>query len=91
MSEIKELIEKRSKRSPEFAEAFQQESERLDIAIALVKLREQEGLTQREFAELVHKPQSTIARIERGTFQPSYRTLSDIAHSTGKKLQIQFV
>jgi DNA-binding XRE family transcriptional regulator len=91
MSEIKKLIEKKKGESAEFAKAYQQEGEKLDIAIALLKLCEQEGLSQREFAKLVHKSQSTIARIECGMFQHSYKTLSDIAHSLDKKLQISFI
>jgi transcriptional regulator with XRE-family HTH domain len=71
--------------------AFRDECDRLDIAVTLMKLREQEGLTQKQLAERVHKPQSTIARIESGTLNPSYRLLSDIARGVDRKLDIQFI
>ena len=91
MSKMTELADKMCEESSEFALAYKSECERLDIAVALMKLRESEGLTQRELAELAHKPQSTIARIENGTLNPSYNVLSDIAHGVGKRLEVQFV
>jgi DNA-binding XRE family transcriptional regulator len=91
MSYIDERIKRDCESDPEFAREFQDECERLDIAVALMKLREQEGLTQQQLAERVHKPQSTIARIENGTLNPSYKVLRDIAHGVGKRLDIQFV
>jgi len=50
-----------------------------------------EGLTQRQLAERVGKPQSTIARIENGNMNVSYGILSDIAASLGKRLDIRFL
>jgi len=91
MTYIDELVKGESGASQEFAEEFARESERLDIAVALMELREREGLTQKQLAELAHKPQSTIARIENGTLNPSIKVLSDIARSVGKKLTIQFL
>lgn len=89
MSYVDERIKKDSKDAA-FNEAFEKESERLDIAIAIMKLREEEGLTQQQLAEKVGKPQSTIARIENGTLNPSYKLLNDIAHGIGRKLEITF-
>lgn len=91
MSYIDDRIRQDSASDAEFAREFQEECERLDIAVALMRLREQEGLTQKQLAELAHKPQSTIARIENGTLNPSYKVLNDIAHGVGRKLEIQFV
>ncbi|MDR2108538.1 MAG: helix-turn-helix domain-containing protein [Coriobacteriales bacterium] len=91
MSYIDDRIKKDSENDAEFARMFQDECERLDVAIALMKLREQEGLTQKQLADRAHKPQSTIARIENGTLNPSYKLLSDIAHGVNRKLNIQFV
>jgi transcriptional regulator with XRE-family HTH domain len=91
MSYLDDRIKKDCENDLAFAQEFQDESERLDIAVALMKLREQEGLTQKQLAERAHKPQSTIARIENGTLNPSYKVLRDIAHSVGRRLDIQFV
>jgi ribosome-binding protein aMBF1 (putative translation factor) len=91
MSKMTELADRMCAESSEFAEAYKKERERLDVAVALMRLRESEGLSQRELAELAHKPQSTIARIENGTLNPSYNVLSDIAHGVGKRLEVSFV
>lgn len=75
---------------PELRSNFEAESLRLESAVALLKAREDAGLTQRELAKRVDVPQSTIARIERGN-NTSVDTLSKIANALGKKLKVEFV
>jgi DNA-binding XRE family transcriptional regulator len=91
MSWIENVIAEECAKSKEYAETYYAEKEKHAVAVALRRLRESEGLTQQELADLAHKPQSTIARIERGTMNPSFKLLSDIARSVGKHLEIQFV
>jgi len=91
MSKIEKLIERKCKASEEFAKEYGKENDRLQVAVALMRLREAEGLTQRQLAERVGKPQSTIARIENGNMNVSYGVLSDIAASLGKRLDIRFL
>ena len=90
MSYIKDKIKNESAKSPEFVEEFKKEKERLNIAVALMELREEEGLTQQQLADLANKPQSTIARIENGTINPSFKLLTEIAQSVHKEIKIQF-
>ncbi|MBG9983588.1 helix-turn-helix transcriptional regulator [Aerococcaceae bacterium DSM 111022] len=59
--------------------------------MAVIKLRESLGMTQDEFAKLVQKQQSTIARIENGNANPTIITLEDIAEAAGKKLIFSFI
>lgn len=80
---------KEMKKDPEFAEAYQAESEKLQTAIALYKAREEAGLTQIELAERANTTQATIARIERGD-NVSFEKLSAIAHAMGKELKVEF-
>ena len=82
-------LEKRFQ-DPELRSNFEAESLRLESAVALLKAREDAGLTQRELAKRVDVPQSTIARIERGN-NTSVDTLSKIANALGKKLKVEFV
>lgn len=84
-----DYLEKRPQ-DPESRSNFEAESLRLESAVALLKARENAGLTQRELAKRVDVPQSTIARIERGN-NTSVDTLSKIANSLGKKLKVEFV
>jgi predicted transcriptional regulator len=91
MTWIEERIEKDCAENDDFAQSYTLEKEKLAFAVALRQLREREGLTQCELAELAHKPQSTISRIERGTLNPSFSVLNDIARGVGKRLDVQFI
>ena len=90
MSEIDEYVANRSKNNPNFAKLVEQESINLDVAVKVRDLRESMDLSQRAFAELVGKPQSTIARIENGSMNASTKMLSEIAQATNQRLTIQF-
>ena len=87
MSFIDEYIEKRSAASNEFAVEVAQESERL---VALVELRHQLGMSQKQLAVVSGKSQSTIARIESGALNPSVGLLAEIAASVDRKLEVSF-
>ena len=90
MSSIDELIKKKKAESATFAAEYEKESQRLEVAIALTQLRNDLGLSQRELAEKVGKPQSTIARIENGSMNPSFTILYEIANKVGKELHVEF-
>lgn len=90
MSKIDEYIANRSKQSTEFAKAYEKESQQLQVAVEVRKLREKFNMSQREFAKLVGKPQSTIARIESGQMNVSINVLNEIATATKQKLTVKF-
>ena len=52
-----------------------------DIAMQIVELREQHGLTQAELAERCGIDQGDISRIERGATSPTTRTLQRIGEA----------
>jgi predicted transcriptional regulator len=90
MSWVDDKIKVRIENNPQSEEFFQIERARMEVAVALMEMREQAGLTQRELAEKSGKLQSTIARIERGTTSASIDTLEKIASVLGKILKISF-
>ncbi|GGN97714.1 helix-turn-helix domain-containing protein [Saccharibacillus kuerlensis] len=90
MSMIDKLIEQKKKNKPEFEQEFRKEDNRLKAAVALMKLREENGLSQRELANRIGKPQSTIARIENGSMNVSVQLLDEIAAGMDKELIIHF-
>lgn len=90
MTAIDNLIEQKKKDSPSFVKEYEIESQRLEIALALTQLRQELGVTQRELAEKVGKPQSTIARIENGSMNTSFKVLYEIATKVGKELHVEF-
>ena len=89
MSKIDEYIDKRSKQSADFAREYKEESQKLQV-VEVRNLREELGMSQRKFAELVGKPQSTIARIESGKMNVSINVLNEIAVATNQKLTVRF-
>ena len=76
-------------RDPIFKKEFENETTKLESAIALTKARKESGLSQRELANVSDVPQSTIARIESGA-NTSIDTLSKVANALGKKLTVNF-
>ena len=90
MSKIDEYVAERSKNNPDFANLVEQENINLEVAVKVRNLRENMGMSQREFASLIGKPQSTIARIEDGSMNASTKVLSEIAQATKQRLTIQF-
>ena len=74
-----------------FAKIVEQENINLEVAVKVRDLRENMGMSQRAFANLIGKPQSTIARIENGSMNASTKVLSEIAQATNQRLTIQFM
>lgn len=91
MSKIDAYVTERSKNNPDFAKLVEQENIKLEVAVKVRDLRENMGMSQRAFASLIGKPQSTIARIENGSMNASTRVLSEIAQATNQRLTIQFM
>lgn len=93
MSKIDEYIAKRSQKSTVFAREYREykeENQQLQVAVEVHNLRDKLGMSQREFAKMVGKPQSTIARIESGKMNVSINVLSEIADATNQKLTVRF-
>ncbi|AZZ67586.1 helix-turn-helix domain-containing protein [Lactobacillus johnsonii] len=76
-------------KNPTFKQEFDKETTKLESAIALTKVRKEYGLSQRELAVAAKVPQSTIARIEKGS-NTSIETLTKIANALGKQLTVSF-
>ncbi|KXN75832.1 helix-turn-helix domain-containing protein [Lactobacillus johnsonii] len=76
-------------KNPTFKQEFDNETTKLESAIALTKVRKEYGLSQRELAVAAKVPQSTIARIEKGS-NTSIETLTKIANALGKQLTVSF-
>lgn len=91
MTPIEELILKEDKKNPGFAAEVAKEGRKLQASVEVMKLRESLGLSQREFAKKVGKPQSTISRIESGNMNVSFELLAEIGAKVGKQLEIKFI
>jgi predicted transcriptional regulator len=59
-------------KNPKFLKEYEALKEEFDVSRQVIELRLRKGLTQKDLAEKVHTTQSSIARLESG----SYRNLS---------------
>ena len=59
-----------------------------DMAVQLMDLRERRGMTQIELASTTGIAQSEISRIERGSANPTEKTLLRIADALGADLRL---
>jgi transcriptional regulator with XRE-family HTH domain len=57
----------------------------------LQEARRRANLTQQDLADAARKPQSTIAKIERGRRDPTLTTLQELVRAAGFDLRIQLV
>ncbi len=76
---------------PEFQAELAKLEPEMKIIELMVQARKQAGLSQRELARRMGKPQSTIARIESGTQMPTIRTLFSVAKATGTELDMRLL
>lgn len=59
-----------------------------DLAVQFIDLRERRGMTQSELAAMTGLDQADISRIERGTANPTERTLLRIAHALDADIRL---
>lgn len=91
MSQIDELIKKDIQKNPKLAKQYRQVSLNLDAAVLIKEMRSDLGMTQKEFANYVGKPQSTIGRIEAGSMNVTVKLLDSIAASAHRKIKLVLV
>lgn len=89
-SSLQSLIADQIK-NEEFAEAYELERERLQIAHRVKALREKKHMTQSELAHLIGTKQPSIARLEAGNYWPRIDMLEKIAWALGTQLDVRFV
>ena len=78
-------------RDPGFSAVFEEEKEKVDLAIKILNIRRKAGLSQKELAERIGTTQSVIARMENSAYSGySVRMLRRIAAALGTRLYIDF-
>ena len=74
--------------------AFRKEYEALQpehtVIQAMIDARKKSGMTQKELAEITGIAQGDISKLERGSANPSIRTLQRLAKGMGMILKIEF-
>jgi len=62
-----------------------------EIIRSLVKIRQEQNITQEQLAKRTGIKRSNISRLERGTGNPTLLTLKKLAEAMNKKLEVRFV
>ena len=78
-------------KDPGFKEEYDTLEPEFAVMQAILRARVQAGLTQKQLADMTGISQADISRLERGTANPSIKTLQRVATALGRKLQIEFV
>jgi DNA-binding XRE family transcriptional regulator len=91
MSDVRQYIEERSRRDPEFAEGFVLGYSDFKIGVLLRQAREEAGLTQEQVARQLGTQKSAISRMENHAEDVRLSTLRAYAQAVGAKIQIQLI
>lgn len=79
-------------KDPEFRAHYREERQALKLAMKIVRLRENKGLSQQQLAKLMDTSQQAISRIESGEYEGfTLKTLEKLAKATGTQLKIEFI
>ena len=89
MSDYKKYLDKQLE-NPEFAVEWERHRQEREYIKAIIAVRLEQNLTQKELAEKTGIKQSNISRIENGNSSPTVATLQQIAKGIGKTLHIEF-
>lgn len=76
---------------PLFKEKYDALEPEFTLMQALIDARKERGITQQDLAEATGISQADISRLERGTGNPSIKTLQRVAHALNMALKIEFV
>lgn len=77
--------------NPEIGKDIDEIEERAKIVSAMIAQRHNQGLTQRDLAEMCGLPHSSVARIESGKTSPNLTTLLKIFNKLGLSLTVHYV
>lgn len=85
-----QTFKKEALRNPELRREYEKLAPRYAAISELIAARIRKGFTQKELAKQMGTTQSSIARLEGGSVNPSLGFLEKIASVMGYKLTVQF-
>ena len=75
---------------PNFVSDFNKEYSKQKIALQLVELRLETGLSQRKYAKANELMQNKVSNLEKGRSNPRLSTIIDLAAKNGYKVELKF-
>ena len=76
---------------PNFRREWEMLDPEIQIVCTMLENRKKKGITQVQLADSSGVTQADISRIEKGTANPSLRTLKRLAEGMGMRLKLEFV
>jgi DNA-binding Xre family transcriptional regulator len=77
---------------PAFVQEYQANKPYSEVALKIIKLRTEAGITQAELAKRIGTQQSAVSRLENFEYKGiSLKKLNEIAEALGKKLEVNFI
>lgn len=76
---------------PEFRKEFDSYQPERAVIQAILDARQHSGLTQKELSRRTGIAQGDISKLERGSSNPSLRTLQRLADGMNMKLKVEFI
>ncbi|MCD8347176.1 MAG: helix-turn-helix transcriptional regulator [Lachnospiraceae bacterium] len=91
MAELRKWSQVRSEllSDPETEKEFEELRPQYEVISQIIKVRDEQGITQQELAERTGIRQSNISRFEGGNYNPSLEFLTRIAKGLGMELHIE--
>ena len=83
-----QTLKKELLKDPEFKREYEKLAPRYAVISELIAARTKKGITQKELAKQMGTTQSSIARLEAGSINPSLGFLEKIAYVMGYKLTV---
>lgn len=84
---LEEMIDVWTERDPSFRARFEAAWQQRELLRALARRREELGFSQTEVAARMGTSQSTLARLEQGSANPTLATVARLAKALGKKIE----
>ena len=78
-------------KDPELKAEYEALEPEFTVMQAIMEARAKTGLKQKQLSERTGISQADISRLERGTANPSIKTLQRIANALGRRVQIEFI
>lgn len=91
MSSVDPWSDLKRRRGAEGTEAYERSARAQRIGRALAELRQGAGLSQAVVADRMGIKQPNVARIERGSVEPTIDTLERYAEAVGHHVQLAFI
>ncbi len=88
MKTFDQFLEEQLK-DPEFKEGYDSLEPQFELIAQVIDARLKKGLSQAQLAEKMGTKQSSIARLESGTYNPSMGFLQKVAKATDTRLKVK--